>query len=163
VGGLVSTEHRGIKFNAKTAYSAKATNNNDDWDDTLKQKSSSKSTKKSKRNELSSDEESSNDGGSKRPMANIMKAVDFDSHVYSNNAIMGSNHDVNYDLLNKFKHRDGGAKGYMGLSHHESSLDAKMGGTSKFTSRRYYKETMAPRGTSDAISEKSGQIGTWRC
>ena len=42
---------------------------------------------KTKRNELSSDDESDNNGRSKKPTANVTKAVDFDSHFYSNNAV----------------------------------------------------------------------------
>ena len=73
---------------------------------------------------------------------------------------MGSNHDINYTLLDKFyktyssdQTRDGGTKSHMGLSQLDSSLSAKVGGTSKFTSRRDYQEAMAPRGTSAHTSD----------
>ena len=76
-------------------------------------------------------------------MANVKKAVDFDSHVYSNNAVMGSNHDVNYQLLDKFNKsyssdqtRDESAKSYVGLCQLNSRLSAKVGATSKFTSTK---------------------------
>jgi hypothetical protein len=47
----------------------------------------------------------------------------------------------------------------MGLSQLDSSLSAKLGGTSKFTSRMDYQEAMAPRGTSaqTSDSESDGQ------
>jgi hypothetical protein len=99
-------------------------------------------------------------------MVNITKAVVFDSHVYSNNAVMESNHDINYQSLNKFnkiyssdRARDDGATSYMGLSQLDSSLNAKVGGTSKFTSRRDYQEAMASQGTSahTSNSESEGQ------
>ena len=93
-------------------------------------------------------------------MANVTKAVDFDSHVYSNNAVMGSSTDVNFNLLDKFNQsyssdrtRDEGAMGFMGLSQLDVSRTAKVGGTSKFTSRRDYQEAMAPRATSEATSD----------
>ena len=41
----------------------------------------------------------------------------------------------------------------MGLSQLDSSLSAKVGGTSKFTSRRDYQEAMAPRATSAHTSD----------
>ena len=119
-------------------------NDNNDRDEQPKQNNNNnKSDNKSKRNELSSDDQSDNNGHTKKPTANVTKAVDIDSHVYSNNAVMGSNHDINYQLLDKFnksyssdRTRDGGAKSYMGLSQLNSSLSAKVGGTSMFTSRR---------------------------
>jgi hypothetical protein len=77
--------------------------------------------------------------------------VDSNGHDYSNNVVMASTHDVNYELLDKCnksyssaRTRDGGAKSYVRLSQHDSSLDAKLGGTSKFTSRRDYQEALAP-------------------
>jgi hypothetical protein len=100
-------------------------------------------------------------------MANITKAVDFDSHVYSNNAVMGSSNDINYQLLDKFNNsyssdrtRDEGAKSFMGLSQLNSSMSAKVGGTSKFTSRRDYQEAMAPRGTSEQTSGNTSEDKT---
>ena len=86
--------------------------------------------------------------------------MDFDSHVYSNNAVMGSTRDINFNLLDKFnksyssyRTRDGGAQSYMGLSQLDSSRSAKVGGPSKFTSRRDYQEAMAPRATSEQTSD----------
>jgi hypothetical protein len=122
---------------------------------------------KSKRKELSSDDDGDFDSRSKKPTANVTKAVDFVSHVYSNNAVMGSSHDINYQLLDKFNKiyssdqtRDESAKSYMGLSHLDSSLSAKVGGTSKFTSRRDYQEAMAPRGTSAQTSDNDSECQT---
>ena len=79
------------------AYIANANNDNNDWDD-QPQHNNNKSNNKNIRNELSSDDESDNHGRSKKPTANVTKAVDFDSHVYSNNAVMGSTHDINFNL-----------------------------------------------------------------
>ena len=77
---------------------------------------------------------------------------------------MGSSHDINYQLLYKFnktyssdRTRDESAKSYMGLSQLNSSMSAKVGETSKFTSRRDYQEAMAPRGTSEQTSDKESE------
>ena len=137
-------------------------------DEQLKQNKNhnNQSDNKSKRIELSSDDEIDNNCRTKKPTANVTKTVDFDSHVYSNNAVMVSNHDVNYQLLDKFKSyfsdrtRDGGASNYMGLSQLDLSLSAKLGGTSKFTSRRDYQEAMAPRGTNAHTSDSESDSQT---
>ena len=54
--------------------------------------------------------------------------------------------------------RDGGAKSLMGLSYPDSSPDAKLGGTSKFMTRRDNPEAMVPRNndgdTSDDTSHR---------
>ena len=42
---------------------------------------------------------------------------------------------------------------FMGLSQLDSSRSAKVGGPSKFTSRRDYQEAMAPRATSEETSD----------
>ena len=132
-----ASECKGINYGARKAYNSNADNDNNDWDDQPQQNknnNNNKSNNKTKRNDLSSDDESDNNGRSKKPTANVTKAVDFDSHVYSNNAVMGSNHDINFNLLDKFNKsyssdqtRDGGAKSYMGLSQLDSSLSAKVG------------------------------------
>ena len=51
-------------------------------------------------------------------------------------------------------------KSYMGLSQLDSSLSAKVGGTSKFTSRRDYQEAMAPRATSAHTSDSDDVVQT---
>jgi hypothetical protein len=126
-----------------------------------------KFNKKTKRDELSGDEESVNKVRSMKPTTNVTKAIDFDSHVYSNNVVMGSTHDVNYELQDKFNKiyfsdqtRDRDAKSYMKLSQHDCRLDAKLKGTSKFTSRRDYQVEMAPRGTSGATSARDSDSQT---
>ena len=103
----------------------------------------------------------------RKPTANVTKAVDFDSHVYSNNAVMGSTNDINFNLLDKFnksyssdRTRDGGAMSFMGLSQLDASRTAKVGGSSKFTSRRDYQEAMAPRATSEETSESDDAYQT---
>ena len=80
---------------------------------------------------------------------------------------MGSNHDINYQLLDKFnksyssdRTRDGSAKSYVELSHIDASLSAKSEGSSKFTSRRDYQEAMAPRGTSEQTSGSTSKDKT---
>jgi hypothetical protein len=75
----MANECKGSNFSFTKAYNAKANNDNDDWDKPLKQNTNNKSDKKSKRNELSSDEKSDNNGRTKKPTANVTKAVDFDS------------------------------------------------------------------------------------
>jgi hypothetical protein len=45
----------------------------------------------------------------------------------------------------------------MGLGQLDSSLSAKVGGTSKFTSRRGYQEAMAPQGTSAQTSDSESE------
>ena len=98
---------------------------------------------------------------------NIAKAVDFDGHVYLNNAVMGSSHDINNQLLDKFnktyssdRTRDESIKSYMGLSQLNSRMSAKVGGTSKFTSRRDYQEAMALQGTSLQTSDSKSEDQT---
>ena len=154
-----ANECKGNNYEPRKAYNAKANNNdNHDWDD--ESQNNNKNKNKNKRDELSSDDESDNHGRSKKHMVNVTKAVDFDSHVYSNNAVMGSTTDVNFNLLDKFnksyssdRTRDEGAMSFMGLSQLDASRTAKVGGTSKFTSRRDYQEAMAPRATSEATSD----------
>jgi hypothetical protein len=48
----------------------------------------------------------------------------------------------------------------MGLSQLDSSLSAKVGGTSTFTSRRDYQAAMAPRGTSAQTSDSERECQT---
>jgi hypothetical protein len=100
-------------------------------------------------------------------MANITKAVDFDSHVYSNKAVMECIHDVDYQLLVKFNKsyssdqtRDGGAKSSVGISQFNSSMRAKLGEASNFTNRRDYQTAMAPRGTSAHTSDSESNSPT---
>jgi hypothetical protein len=119
-----ASECKGKRYRGRRAYNATTENNDRDLDDKIHQNNNNNNnSNKSKRNDLSSDEESINNSRTKRPMANITKAVDFDSHVYSNNAVMGSSNDINYKLLDKFnktyssdRTRDKSAKSYMGLS-----------------------------------------------
>ena len=100
-----TNECEGIKFKYNSAHAAKVPFNNSDWDDTPQQKTNSKTSKKSKRDEASSDDDEFQDNRSKRPTANVTRAIDFDSHIYSNNAKMGSCKDLNHDLLDKFNGR----------------------------------------------------------
>ena len=112
-----TNECEGIKFKYNSAHAAKVPSNNSDWDDTPQQTTNSKTSKKSKRDEASSDDDEFQDNRNKRPTANVTRAIDFDSHIYSNNAIMGSSKDLNHDLLDKFNQNyiqdrthDGGAQ-----------------------------------------------------
>ena len=81
-----------LNYEPRKAYNANANNDTNDWDDQSQQYNNhnNKSDNKTKRNELSSDDESDNHGRSKKHKANVTNAVDFDSHAYSNNAVMGS-------------------------------------------------------------------------
>ena len=97
-----TNECEGIKFKYNTAHAAKVSSNNSDWDDTPQQKTNSKTSKKSKRDQVSSDDDEFQVNRNKRPTANVTRAIDLDSHIHSNNAIMGSSKDLNYDLLDKF-------------------------------------------------------------
>ena len=94
-----TNECEGIKFKYNSAHAA---SNNSDRDDTPQQKTNSKTSKKSKRDEASRDDDEFQDNRNKRLTANVTRAIDFDSHIHSNNAIMGSSKDVNHNLLHKF-------------------------------------------------------------
>jgi hypothetical protein len=162
-----TNECEGIKFKYNSAHAAKVPSNNSDWDDTPQQKTNSKTSKKSKRDEVSSDDDESQDNRNKRPTANVTRAIDFDSHIYSNNAIMGSSKDLNHDLLDKFNQNyiqdrthDGGAQSFMGVCHSDSNPDVALEGLSKFKRRRDYQEAMAPRSNVSNTSDNGGDNET---
>jgi hypothetical protein len=130
-----TNECKGIKFKYNSKHATKVPSNNSDWDDTPQQKTNSKTSKKSKRDEASSDGDEFQYIRNKRPTANLTRPIEFDSHIYSNNAIMGSSKYLNHDLLDKFNQNyiqdrthDGGSQSFMGVCQYDSNLDVALEG-----------------------------------